>query len=378
MPSIAPRYYCQVRNQSFDVIAHLDSWEGALTYTKRVNDVGSASLNMLATDDRVDLFELDGLFEIYRSVKGIGIDWYQEFIGLFRGFKYTTSENGERFFTAIFLDLYDLLARTIINYVSATIKSYKYIEAETAMKEYVEENCGASATVGNGREIDGILPNFLVDTDLGLGASWEGDRSMLNVLDILKDISEFSGIDFGVDWDPLSENFIFKTYIDQYGEDRTIVGLNAVTGKNSAGNVPIVFSVEKANVKNLIHEYDRSAESNVVSVLGDGDGATRHIEVRSAPTTADSPWNRREVSRPKNGFTSEMQNYGDEQLNALSSKEKVDFNPLQQESCMYGRDYFLGDRVTVKSRSVILNKKIVEISNNVSDIENISVKFADA
>ena len=376
MSRIASKFYVLLRNTNYEPIARFDSWID-LSYTKVVNGVGSYSFSIRADDNRVDLFDLDGLIEIYRSVPGMGISWYREFQAFHRLDNIDFQENGNQIYLSSGPTLLDFLARTSINYSAATIKSYKLDASETVMKEYVEENCGASATVANGREFDGVLRDFEVEADTGYGIEWEGDRSYENLLDIIKDIGKKSDLDFDVTWDLSSEKFIFQTFLEQRGLDRTSIGLDANTGKNAAGNYPTVFSMGRGNIKSMRWTSDRMSESNVISVLGEGDGATRIVVCRSKPTTNDSPWNRREISRPKTGYISEMETFGDESLEELESKQIISFAPLFQERCMYGLHYGIGDRISVVFKEVIQHKRIIEVSNSVGKAENISLKFSD-
>lgn len=378
MTSISPRYYVVLRDQSYHKVAMFDSWS-LCSYTKEVNSVYTYEFSIQADDPRRDLFELDGLFEIYRAVPGCNVPWYREFIGLHRADRDSVSEKGEELFSSIGVGLNDFLARTIINYPPATIKSYKDTVAETAMKEYVEENCGASATIANNRERDGVLQDFLVETDGAHGIAWEGDKAWNNLLDVLKDISRLSQIDFDVEWDEDVEKFYFRTFVDQLGEDRTTQGLDSSTGLNSAGNAPVVFSLALGNMQNAKREYNRISESNVVTVTGEGDGATVEVQVR-ANTSAidDSPWNRREVSRPQSGYESEMQMFGDEVLEELSAKDILEFTPLMQSSCLYGKHFFFGDKITTLFRGNTFHKRIYSISNSIQSFkEDLKITFSD-
>jgi len=62
-------------------------------------------------------------------------------------------------------------------------------------------------------------------------------------------------------------------------------------------------------------------------------------------------------------------------------KAKLDFSfqPLQQESALYGVHYFLGDRVTVKYGELKVNRKIVgvNITVNESNGETISLDLSE-
>lgn len=373
--SLSPRFYCILRDVNYNRIALFDNWI-ELKYTNTVNGVGSFSIKLGSDDPKVKLFQLDGLFEIYRRVSNVA--WYREGIYLCRSDEFDYPEKGANIYIHSGVGLNDFLSRTIINYPAATIKSYKLDPAETCMKEYVEENCGATATLAEWRDSDGVLPDFIVEHDNESGPEWEGDRAYKNLLEVLQEIAKFSDIDFNVDWTELGKKFVFKTYANQLGSDRTTIGLSPITGKNSAGNVPVIFSKDLGNVKSINKSYNRSAESNVVSVLGDGDGATREVQVRFTQAKYDSPWNRREVSRPQSGYESEMKMYGDSVLADSSSKEVIEFAPLSQEGTLYGKHFFFGDRVSILFRDIYYHKRITEVSNTVVNMkEDLKFTFSD-
>jgi len=379
LESVARRYYGRLRDQNGNVVAIFDNWL-ALEYGRTIDDVDYAVMQLDGNDTRRDLFELDGQFEIMCSVPGCDVGWYRDFIGLFRMPERETLPNNSKYFVAHFVGLNDLLARTAIAYKGGTIRAEKSDVAETVMKEYVEENCGPGATVANGREYDGVLPYFIVDTDGGEGVLWRGTREFANLLDVLKDISNTRGIDFAVEYTGYPE-FTFKTYVDQLGSDRTKTGLDRSTGLNAYGNVPVSFSIPLGNVQKMKYTKDRRAEINVVYVLGKGERSTRQIVVRTnLDAMVDSPWNRRESSRSGSSqdYTYQLNQLGDEMLEQCQAVEKLEFEPLQQPSCLYGKHYFLGDRVVAIYDDISMVKRLTGVKVGMaSNRHTISLTFSD-
>ncbi|KKK97859.1 hypothetical protein LCGC14_2648530, partial [marine sediment metagenome] len=209
--NIASRYYIRLKDQSGVQVALFDDWL-SLEISSKVNNLGTYVLTFRDnSDSRFNLFELDGQIEIYRSIPGV-LPWTLEFEGLHRAPFRGTAHNGVKIFSSRGFDYADLLARTTIAYLGGTIRADKnLIPSETAMKEYVEENCGPSATPANGRKFEadygsglfidapGVLPGFAVDVDNSKGIDWSGSRPAENLLDVLIDIANFSGIDYKVE-----------------------------------------------------------------------------------------------------------------------------------------------------------------------------------
>jgi hypothetical protein len=283
--------------------------------------------------------------------------------------------------------LNDLLQRTKIAYKGGTVRAEKNAVAETAMKEYVEENCGPSATVVNGREIDGVLPGFTIEVTSGLGAVWTGSREFESLLDTLRLIGLYANMDFAVisnDNPATGEpGFLFKVYADHMGLDRTTIGLDHTTGMNGAGNAPVIFSVENANVQSLSYTISHIPEANVAIVLGKGNKSTQAvIAVEDAVARANSPWNRCEmvISASNQDYQYQLVAAGMEALINNQAKEQFSFEPFQQPNCLYGKDFNLGDYVTaqVKGNTIVRHKRIMAVRINVTaKQETINIEFAD-
>lgn len=378
MTDITARYCIELYDQTYAKIALFDA-PYDLTYHKEINSVGTFSFSLDYNDPRTALFELDGMAVIRRSIPGVQLDWYDEFVGLHRSDSDNLPESAAGKFISSGPDLNDFLARTIINYREGTVKAQKSGPAETVIKEYVLENCGNQALIAVPYErcSDGVLQDFEVEASTGAGKSWEGTRAFENLLDTIQIIAKYADMDFNVTFDNTLKKFIFRTYADQLGEDRTTIGLNTHDGLNAAGNRPVIFSTQNGTIQKLKRTYDRMSESNVVSVLGDGDGATRLVEVVFRNTRYDSPWNRREISRAQSGYISEMQTAGEEALNETSAKDIIEFSPMQQSSQLYGLHYNVGDRITIRHRGVDSHKRIIAADNQASSDNALTLTFSD-
>ena len=391
MADVASKYYVRLLDQSSTQIDIFDRFT-RINLNHKLNGVGSYTFSIDGlSDERKNRFQLDGQLEVHRAVPGNDLPWYIEFAGFHRTAEEEIRKDKKQVFSSIGVGYNSLLERTNIAYKEGTIRADKYDAGETVIKEYAEENCGASALIANGREVDGVFPNFLVQSDGGLGTDWSGSRAFENLLDTIQAISEYTGVDFDVIRSAYP-GFLFRTYNLLKGADRTIVGLDSATGKNAAGNKPVTLSVSLGNLQNAKYKNDRLDEANVCIVLGDGTGATRSVLYRKNDAAVqDSPYNRVEVARPSQvasipGLSEEaaaelktfsMQQTGDEVLNELQAKEDFTFTPMQQPSTLYGQHYFVGDRITVQFRDFTTHKRIVGVQIRVErDRENISLDVA--
>jgi hypothetical protein len=361
---------------------HFVSYES----TKRVNSVGSYRFVIDGHDNKVSLFIPDHFIELWRRDVPSGITvWYKEDEWIFKMVDDGVSSNSEMTFSAGGVGFLDMLQARIIGYKAGTIRAVKDTVAETAMKEYVIENAGKLATLAygrvdsNGEEFNGVTQGLQVANDQGRGGVWQGDRAFENLMDVITDIADTLSIDFNI-YGIGPAQFEFEVYPDQLGEDRTNVGVNSGSGMNASGNPPVVFDLSMGNVQDIQYTLDHVSEANAIMVLGQGDMSTRYIYKReNADAISRSNLARREISRGSNQeFQYQHQQYGDEQLKSMAYKETVTFNPALIPSTVYGRDYFLGDKITVNYRGVIYHKRIIEVKKNISGSEEkITLEFTD-
>lgn len=382
MQSIAARYMVYLLNHSGSTVAVFDDFE-SLSFDRKVNDVGQFTLSFV--DDEDDRFahfnNVDYMVSVRRCVPGVGLDWYTEFLGFVRDANRRTEQSGGRFFEASGYDLNHFLARRSIAYRHGTVYSDKNDFAEDVMKEYVDENCGPSANDPS-RIRNGVLPGFTVEaesTDHDQTPQWGGSEGGMSLLDTLQKIANFTvgevpgsrAVDFAVESNGAG-SFIFRTFLDQLGTDRTYPG----------AAVPVIFATNMGNVQNIRFGIDRRSEVNAVIVMGQGEGSTQTIIAReNSDAGSESPWNDIETSRPstQSEFTFQLEDYGDSVLQDSRYRETFDAELLQMPGTLYGLHYFLGDAVTFRYGDVYLDKKIVAVSCRVSNQigEELNFEFAD-
>lgn len=348
-------------------LAILDDYR-SLQFQKVVNDKGFFTLIINNNDAKKSLFEKNGILVVMRKIPGY-TNWYTEFEGHCEDFYTNIYQNGNEQYTIVGSGFNGLLARRIIAYEEGTAPASKSDFSETVMKEFVQENIGPSATIANTRFADGVQANFTVAADTGAGLAWNGDRTGKNLLQVLQEISNFSEIDFDVSTNVTVGNYVFQTYEDQLGSDRTVVGLNPATGLNGAGNAPHIFSPIMGNVQEASFSTKAKESSNRVFVYGQGTGATRQIEYREDATLIGvNNINLRESMRGGSSQDSvaKLQSLGDEQLEKLKEQEKFEFTPMDIPSSLYGVHYFFGDKVTVRIGNEQRNKRIVSVKISLS------------
>lgn len=383
-------YKVRLKDQSGIMVAEFDqaAWT-SLTFTHKVNAPGSCSIEINDKDDRARLFELDGQVEVWRRNQTVGLDWYLEWEGFHRTSNRLTRENDNQRYLSFSTGYLSLARRRAVMYFSGDAGSNKSGVGETVIKEYVNENAGPGALLSNGRiqdaESDGVTLGLSIEGDAGNGLAWSGGRSFRNLLTVIQNIADATGVAFDIIGIG-TQLFEFRVYNNQRGADRTTTGLDTA-GLNAAGNAPVIFSLGFGNMAVPVLSENRSQEVTVSYVLGQGVAEERNIEeVVNDAALAESPWNRVEDTINANNEATVSGNanliaIGDEELEENKKKERLSFSFMQIPSTFYGKDYTWGDSITAQYEEVEANKELdevrVTVSERAEDGEEITGVFED-
>lgn len=169
-------------------------------------------------------------------------------------------------------------------------------------------------------------------------------------------------------------------------------GIDRTKG-NVVGNVPVIFSQQLSNINRV--DYERNVENhcNIAYVAGEGEGSNRkrfEIPINQEESQETKGWERSELWIDARDIQSEDDDGNqltDEQYNALikqRAEEKAVENDIQEsyeatvitknKRYVYGKDYFLGDFVTVVDTQLGLefDVQIVGITFSIQDTEEIT------
>ena len=375
---MATRYQIILRDQAGAQVAMFTTWR-SLLYNKKLNDVGEYQLEIDGDLAVISQFILDGQVEIRRRDQDASpaIDWYTDFAGFHRTEARRHDERGASIYTSSGVDYKHLLARRAILFRDTTAGAGKSGPGETVMKEYVDENAGPGA-VSPPRAFAGVFPSFTIQPDGAAGANWEGNKPYRPLLATLREIADATGVDFDVVATALA-TFQFQAQAEPLGLDRTTTGLNPVTGLNAAGNAPLVFSLDYDNMAVPSYALHRIQEITAAIVLGQGGEGNRVLVERTSGDIADSPWNRTEAVKNANQDedTAALNARGDAFLQELQARESFTFAALQIPATLYGRDYFLGDRVTARYQTIERNFQITGVTIRVQEgVEEIAIEVS--
>ena len=108
-------------------------------------------------------------------------------------------------------------------------------------------------------------------------------------------------------------------------------------------------------------------------MLGQGAGSERRIVTRTSGAETDSPWNRRALARDARNTYSDaaLNDKGDEVIDKSRARVRTQVDVAQTTATRFGRDWDIGDLVTLRYRNISVSQKIigvrVEVANDGSE-----------
>ena len=378
MPMLLGEYKALLFSPTGTLRAEFDNWR-YLSFRHLLNAPDYAEFAINGNDSRTAYFEKNAILEFWRRVPGYAPlaipadrqregDWYCEWEGLHSDEEHTTYVNGDSVFISRSDGYLDFTQRReVLYHASETLASPAKkigIPTQTAMYQFVIENCGSLATAANGRFINGVIAGLTVAAMTGEGLIWSGGRAYRNVLDILIELSAYANIDFdiigkgGANWE-------FVTYPDQLGKDRTVIGLDSTTGLNGAGNPPVIFSLEANNVSQMTRKTTYRGSANVVAAMGKGLWGERDYALSVDTAEIDATRvNQREITRNASTQDSpaELSSYAYGVARQLDAITDFSFIPMITPATIYGVHYWWTDRVTAYSGVLEKNKRLVGLT----------------
>jgi hypothetical protein len=303
-----------------------------IAVNKTVNAVDVAQFDVNAVSTTAPYIVYGAIVEVYRQDIEAGIASTREFAGTIRSI--VQSYGQTTVITAQAVGTNAILSDRIVAYKSGVANRSQFIAqpAETIMKTLYNFNLGASATVVNGRMLSGVLTGAAVATSSGLGNATSISCSGKNLLSVLQEVQLTGGGDFALVY-TAPTTWTFTWYTGQLGTNRS---------------ASVILSVETGTIAKLVLRTNRITDTTAAVVAGQGEGSARAIVTRPAslPTGLDlrETW----VDARNQKTTAEYTQLGDVELrNAVRSQVTLQTEVLQNAALRYGRDYFLGDLVTV-------------------------------
>jgi len=350
------------------------------------HQVNSPSVLVLRLDLRTtlaDQIDIEYIVRMIRSDAAGGMNAYEEIIGAVRMMRRMYNVNP--IMEIVVVDATRVLQDRIVAWypnlqgVSCFMPSI-YTTASSIITQLWNYNIGTNAngappyltadlsrrySTTLSRWTDGRLTGAVNVTDLGLGTGFALACSGENVLITMQKVADVASIDFEVRFDIATLQYTLF-YADTLGADRTSV---------------VRMSQANGTIGNF--EYSTDAITSPTFVIATGKGKDKAMLRGSFPSPAPTGYELREVLI-KGGDSETVAH-----LTALAKrryrqeqrKQKLyTIEVLQSSVLQYGRDYYLGDLVTVTPDSVnSFTRKIfgVQLSADSTGREEVKIDLAN-
>ena len=338
----------EIRNSNFERVGQLLPKDITdLTIVAKVNDVGSWKITLPANHHLVDALRTPGSGIIVNGPEGViisgpsvtaknilniespegvwEIEGKDDSIILYENVAYPTPANAA--------DNQTIAYDTRID------------NAETLMKEYVNYNIGPLASTAR------KIPNLTIETDSGLGSVLTVSARMNKLNELIKSIASIDKLGYNIEQQ--DDQLVFKVYqpVDRSGEIR--------------------MDIDNNQLSSIEYLY-KQPEATRIIVGGKGTAEQRaFLEVSTAESlVAETEWGRRiELFHDARSSQSEdeLLQAGLEQLvDKGKTIKSLSVTPNDYTTMQYGKDWFLGDIVSV----TVGDEEIIQIVTEVGIIVN--------
>lgn len=335
----------------FNLLGEIDDYE-SLIFTRRFYKVGEFELHININKENVDKLQEDNLIILGVNTNKIGVIRHKEI---------RLPENGELSEELVIkgYTLKGIVGRRII--MPPNGKGYDTQEGSTEyiMKQFVNNN------IVNPTDTSRKIPQVYIAPSLNRGKSDKWNGRFENLSDKLQEIGENAELGWDVTLDITNNKWVF----------------DVVDGRNLTYNqelLPrVIFSVDFDNIKGQTYIDSGLSYSNVGYAGGKGEEDRLIQQVGSA-----NGFDR--IESFLNCYNAEdattLNTEGQRKLEELKRIQTFDSEVIDFGSFVYGRDWDLGDVVTVQNRKwgLTLDSRIIEIREayEVSG-ENIEITFGN-
>jgi hypothetical protein len=314
--------------------------------SRAVNGIDMARITVGGTSAAVQYLTYGSILEIYREDRDAGIAYYREFAGMMRLIDTVVADVTTVTVQAV--GFAALLADRIVAWKSGVSNrsTFSASPAETILKTLFDYNLGSNATTANGRLLGGALTGATTTASGGAGNSLSISVAGQNLLTAMQRIQEAAGGDFDLVY-TAPATYTYTWYTGQRGTNRSST---------------VIFSVANGTIGQLRIVTDRIVDATAAIVAGQGEGVYRSYVTRPASLPTGLNLRERWVDARNQSTTAEYQQLGDIVLaEAERQRSRIEVQILQSEALRYGRDYVLGDLVSVYTGSTTLTRKVQSV-----------------
>lgn len=331
-------------------LARIDDFLSLLCL-RRVNQPGLLEFRLPASHPAVRSLEDRGIVELWWKNPGLGLPWTCEARGL-----YLAQEQQERdssIFTARCPGPLWLLSTRIIAYPPLVEGRSLYSgPSGSTARQLVYFNAASGATTANGRLRNGGVNGIQVEPDTGGGPVLDWECSFENLLDSLQELARSSGSDFDLLY-RAPKGWLFTWYNGISGIDRTA---SAIFDTRLGNMSDSSYALDSRRAKNAVIASGFDAAGDPIYNVQEG-----YWSVQEGDDYPEGRTSERYLHAPNCRTGAELAARADALLSGSGLLERVKFKVRQLDTIYYGRDYFLGDLVTVRCSGLTLHKQVREV-----------------
>lgn len=335
----------EVRNPSFERIGQIVPQDlvGA-TFMARYNNVGAWSITLPYGNDLGELLRLPGYGIIVTRANGEPILSGPTLTAKLEQTRDNVEGNWQIEGSTDDILLSERLAYPTPTTADVTAQTSGYDirtgATETVIKEYVSANLGATAPIE--RQVD----NLVIEADAERGSTVFAKARFDNLHSLIYDLAQVSGLGFALTQD--DTDLLFAMYQPTDRSDT------------------IRMDIQNRKLSSSVYSYGTAKVTRAI-VAGQGEAENRVFIERSNTESlaAETLWGRRiEVFKDSRNSSEldELNTAGDEIL-ADRGKTIVEMSvvPSDDQTMVYGVDWFLGDRVTVVANEIESTAVVTEV-----------------
>jgi len=344
---MAPQYTISLYNSTGTLQAISQDYLH-LAISRTINAPDVAQFVYDSNSNNAQYLTYGAIVTITRVDDDAGISASTEFSGIIR--QITRIVNDRTTYEVTAVGMMALLGDRIVAWKGNTLNRalWRAKPAETIIKDLFTYNIGTGATTANGRQLDGTITGMTTTATAGTGTVMSIGLAHENLLAAMQKVADDGGGDFSLTY-TAPATWTFAWHLGQLGTDRTAT---------------VKLSVPLGTIGELVVDQNRIADFTATIVGGAGEGKARRFAKR--PATLPTGLNLREffvdARNQKKATLTRLRNIGQIAINRQARKRTAYTAKLLQNAALrYGRDYFLGDLVTILDGSTAVTQKISEV-----------------
>jgi len=344
---VAPQYTVSLFNSSGTLQAISQDFLH-LVINRTVNAPDAMQVVYNSNSNNVQYLTYNAIVTVTRVDTDAGISAATEFSGIIR--KIVRVVNDRTTYEVTAVGMLALLGDRIVAWPANVLNRslFRTSPAETVLKNLFNFNIGSSATTANGRLLDGRITGMTTSATAGTGTNISIGVAGQNLLASMQKIADDGNGDFSMSY-TAPATWTFTWHLGQLGTDRSAT---------------VRLSVPLGTIGELVVDTDRISDFTATIVGGTGEGKARRFGTRPAtlPTGLDLREFFVDARNEKKATLARLRQVGQITLNRQARKRTTYGAKLLQNAALrYGRDYFMGDLVTILDGVTAVTQKVDEV-----------------